>query len=89
MCRVNKPVNQSPATALPRERYYFLTSVCSVDKSIITSHPYFTACEILGLFQSQEPNIGFSTKQPKPAITQAHEGTETLIATEKGTLKKP
>lgn len=37
---------------------------------------------------SNPRNMGFSTKQPKPAITQAHKSTETLIATEKSTLKK-
>lgn len=89
MCRVNKLVNQFPDTSLPRERHYFLTSALSIGKSMITSHLYFTACEILGPFQTQELNMGFSTKQPKPAITQAHEGTKTLTDTEKSTLKKP
>lgn len=89
MCTVNKPVNQFPGTSLPREKHYFLTSALSLDKPMITSHLYFTACEILGPFQTKELNMGFSTKQPKPAITQAHEGTETLIDTEKSTLKNP
>lgn len=84
MHSLNKPVNQSQPPP-------FSESDITYSSQLLTNpsytHLYFTACEVLGSFQSQEH--GFLNKTRQTAIALAHKCTEILISTEKSTLNPP
>lgn len=85
MCSLNKPVNQSQPPP-------FSGSGITYSSQLLTSpslpyNLYFTACEVLESFQSQEH--GFLNKTRQSTITQMHECTSNLNFCRKVQTKPP